>query len=227
MTDRPIRVLLIDDHALIREGLRAVLSAREGLEVVGEAPNGAQGLALVQDLHPDVVLMDISMPAMSGIEATEAIARTAPDVRVLGLTVHENPEYFTRMLSAGAAGYVLKGATSEELVSAIRSVFLGGIYLTAGMAGFLGKACSARTGEPAGGRFAPDGLTPREGEILELMAKGRTNHEIAELLHLSVSTVQTHRANMVRKLGLESNQHLIMYAIRKYQPTLDAYVEKP
>jgi DNA-binding NarL/FixJ family response regulator len=213
---------LVDDHALIREGLRAVLEQRGGIDVVGEAANGAQGLAMVEDLRPHVVLMDISMPGMSGIECTEAIGRAAPEVRVLGLTVHENPEYFSRMLSAGAAGYVLKGATSEELITAIKSVWLGGFYLTSGMAAFIGKACS-RAGEPSG--KAADGLTPRESEILEMIARGQSNHDIAGQLHLSVSTVQTHRANMVRKLGLESNQQLIVYALRRRQTSGDPYVE--
>ncbi len=215
MTEEKIHVVLIDDHALIREGLRAVLASREGIEVVGEASNGTQGVALVENLRPDVVLMDISMPGMSGIEATESLSKVAPGVRILGLTVHENPEYFSRMLAAGASGYVLKGATSDELVAAIRSVSLGGFYVTAGIANYLGRAFG-RAADMAGGKVA-DGLTAREGEILDLMAKGHSNHDIADMLHLSVSTVQTHRANMVRKLGLDSSQQLIMYAIRKSQ----------
>lgn len=217
MMTESIRVLLVDDHALVREGLRAVLATKEGLEVVGEASSGAQGISLAKELHPDIVLMDITMAGMSGIEATEAITRLEPEVRVLGLTVHENPEYFSRMLAAGASGYVLKGATSDELVAAIRSVGLGGVYISSGIAGYLERACM-RNLEPVP-RKAEDGLTAREGEILELLAKGMTNHAIAALLHLSVSTVQSHRANIIRKLGLESGQQLILYALRKgYAP---------
>lgn len=212
-TTDTIRVLLVDDHALVREGLRAVLSTKKGLKVVGEASSGAQGIAMSKELHPDIVLMDITMAGMSGIEATAIITRLEPEVRVLGLTVHENPEYFSRMLAAGASGYVLKGATSDELVAAIRSVGVGGVYISAGIAGYLERACTRNLDpEP---KKAEDGLTARESEVLELLAKGLTNQAIAARLNLSVSTVQSHRANIIRKLGLESGQQLILYALRK------------
>lgn len=213
MSSEPIRVILVDDHLLVREGLKALLAMRGGVEVIGEAPSGALGVALVEDLHPDVVLMDVTMPGMSGIEATEAISRISPDVRVLGLTMHESPEYFSRMLAAGAAGYVLKGASSEELVTAIRSVWLGGFYVSAGVASYLGRPSLP---PPPPLPMRPDNaLTAREGEIIDLLAKGLTNHEIAESLQVSVSTVQSHRANIVRKLGLENSQQLVLYAMRR------------
>lgn len=214
MTSGSIRLLLVDDHALFREALHALLDGQEGLEVVGEAASGEQAVALAEELAPDIVLMDVSMPGMSGIEATEIILRTSPAVRILGLTVHETTEYFSRMLAAGASGYVVKGATGTELVTAIRSVALGGMFISAGVAAHLERCCKSNV-EPVLHRKEGDGLTSREHEILDLLARGMTNHAIASLLHLSVSTVQSHRANIIRKLGLESGQQLILYALRK------------
>lgn len=208
-----IRLLLVDDHALVREGVHLVLAAQPDMEVGGEAASGAQALELVRQQRPDIVLMDITMPGMNGIEATRAIVDMDLGVRVLGLTVHENPEYFFRMLAAGASGYVLKGATSAELVGAIRSVYQGGIYVSAGMASqMVGEYLRYREKALKAG---DDGLTAREAEVLQLIARGSTNQQVAEALHLSVYTVQTHRANIMRKLGLENRQQLMKYAVRK------------
>ncbi|MBM3269051.1 MAG: response regulator transcription factor [Candidatus Sericytochromatia bacterium] len=216
MSDKAIRVVLIDDHRLVREGLKALLAMQGGVDVVGEAPGGETGIALVQEVQPDVVLMDVSMPGMSGIEATEAIRRVAPEVRVLALTMHESPEYFARMLDAGAAGYVLKGASSEELVTAIRSVWLGGLYVSAGVAAFLARLPPAAqaAGAPQVPR-ADAALTAREEEILDLLAEGLRNLEVAERLQVSVSTVGSHMANLVRKLGLENSRQLVLHAMRR------------
>ncbi len=213
MATEKIKLLLVDDHALIREGLRMVLAAQPDIEVVGEAADGRQAVELVRQLRPCIVLMDVTMPGMNGIDATRAIVDMDLGVRVLGLTVHENPEYFFRMLAAGASGYVLKGATSGELVGAIRAVFQGGVFMSVGMASqMVGEYLHYRDKALKAGE---DGLTAREAEVLQLIAEGRTNQEVAETLHLSIYTVQTHRANIMRKLGLENRQQLMKYALRK------------
>ncbi len=213
MDKKKIRLLLVDDHALVREGLEMLLSAQADMEVIGQAEEATEALELARRLRPDIILMDITMPGMSGIEATRAIASMDLGTRVLGLTVHENPEYFFRMLAAGASGYVLKGATSAELLGAIRSVHQGGIYLSPTMAAHMvGEYLHYRDKAL---RAGVDGLTSREAEVLQAIAKGLTNQEVADALCLSVYTVQSHRANIMRKLGLENRQQLMKYAVRK------------
>jgi DNA-binding NarL/FixJ family response regulator len=216
MSEERVRVVIIDDHRLVREGLKALLAMHAGVEVIGEAASGDAGIALVGEIQPDVVLMDVTMPGMGGIEATQAICRENAAVRVLGLTMHESPEYLARMLDAGAAGYVLKGASSEELVTAIRSVWLGGLYVSAGVAGFLGRSPRPPQGSPAPSPAgSDDGLTARESEILALLAQGLRNQEVADRLQVSVSTVGSHVANLVRKLKLESSRQVVLYAMRR------------
>ncbi len=213
MTEERIRLLLVDDHAMVREGLRALLEAQPDFEVVDEAKTGEDAVDMVRQHRPDIVLMDVTMPGMNGIEATRAIIAMDLGARILGLTVHENLEYFFRMLAAGASGYILKGATSGELVGAIRSVHHGGVYLTPVMAGHMvGEYHRFRERALKAG---DDGLTGRESEVLRLIAQGLTNQEIAEALHLSVYTVQSHRAHIMRKLGLENRHQLMKYASQK------------
>lgn len=207
-----MKVLLVDDHAMVREGIRALLDAKPDLEVVGEASNGQQAVEFVQKLQPDVVLMDVSMPEMNGIEATRRIVGLNSDIRIIGLTVHESQEYFFQMLAAGACGYILKGATADELVEAIRSSMEGGVSLTPVMTAQLVKQF-LRYRDP----LLPDddhGLTTREMEVLRLIATGLTNQEVADQLQLSIHTVQSHRAHIMRKLGLEHRHQLMKYAIR-------------
>jgi len=213
MTEDKIRLLVVDDHAMVREGLHMVLAAQPDMEVVGEAANGQEALEMVRLHDPDIVLMDITMPGMSGIEATKGIAGTGLKAKVLGLTVHENLEYFFHMLAAGASGYILKRATSLELLSAIRSIHQGGVYLSATMAAHMAAEYISHQGRAI--RAGDDGLTAREVEVLHLIAQGLTNQDAAKALHLSVYTVQTHRANFMRKLGLENRQQLMRYAVRK------------
>jgi two-component system response regulator NreC len=212
LKEEKLRLLLVDDHALVREGLHLVLSAQPDMEVVGEASNGSEAVDMVKHLRPDIVLMDITMPGMNGIEATRAIVALGPGVRVLGLTIHENPEYFFRMLAAGACGYVLKGATSAELVSAVRAVYRGGICISAAMASYmlaehLRSRDAPKTGE--------DRLTARESEVLRAVARGLTNQEVADALHLSARTVESHRSNIMAKLGFTSRAQLVNFALRK------------
>jgi two-component system response regulator NreC len=211
----PIRVLLADDHAVVRAGLRMLLAADPGLEIVGEAETGSQALQLVAELQPDVVLMDISMPDMNGIEATRRIKAAHPDVAVLALTMHEDDQYFFEMLAAGASGYVPKRAAPNDLISAIYAVQGGGVFLFPSVARALVQDYlqrSARAGD-AGRSF--DALTDREREVLVLIAQGRSNQEIADQLVISVKTVNRHRENIMAKLNLHSRVELVRYAIEK------------
>ncbi len=206
-----IRVLIADDHAIVREGARHLLSQEPDIEVVGEAANGAQALELARKFVPDIVLMDISMPGMNGLEATRALKAAQPQTNVLVLTMQEGEDYFFRLLNAGASGYVLKGAGSVELLSAIRAVHQGGVYLNPMMTrkvlgDFLKRAEQSESVDP---------LTPREREVLKLIAAGKTNREIADELVLSLNTVQTHRLHLMEKLNLHNRAELVKYAIRR------------
>lgn len=210
-----IRVLIADDHAVVREGLRALVDAQPGLSVVGEAAGGIDAWRRTTELHPDVVLLDVSMPDGGGLEAAERIAHDCPNVKVLALTMHEERGYLTRMLRAGAAGYALKRSASGELVNAIRSVHAGERYVDPALAGamivdFVGR-------QPRPGKQTREGrsteLTPREAEVLRLLAFGYSNKEIATALSISVKTVETHRASGMARLGLQSRAALVRFAI--------------
>ncbi len=207
-----IRILLADDHAIVREGVRLLLDAQPDMEVVGEAADGEQALALARELKPDLVLMDIGMPAMNGLEATRALKAAQPQTSILVLTMHEGEDYFFRILAAGASGYLLKGAGSAELLSAIRAVHQGGVYLYPTMAK---KLMSDYLKNQEGGAAANDPLTPRERQVLKLIAAGKSTREIAEELVLSSNTVQTHRLHIMEKLNLHKRSELIKYAIRR------------
>ena len=207
-----LRILVVDDHTVVREGIRLLLEAQPDIEVVGEAREGQEALELVERLRPDLVLMDISMPGMNGLEATHQIRSTYPDVKILILTMQEGDEYFFRVLSAGASGYVLKGASSSELLMAIRAVSEGGVFLYPSMTKKLLTEYLQPGREEAG---SYDGLTGREKEVLRLIAESKSNQEIADELCLSVNTVQTHRAHIMEKLNLHTRTDLIKYAIRK------------
>ena len=209
-----IRILVVDDHTIVREGICSILKAHDEFEIVGEAVDGSQAIEKVRELYPDIVLMDISMPNTNGFEATQKIKSEFPEVQILILTVHEGEEYFFRILSAGASGYVLKGASSEDLVSALRSVYQGGTYIHPSLAGKLVDGYIHWT-KGGGERASYDGLTEREREVLKLIGKGHTNREIAEMLYLSHNTVQTHRSRIMDKLGLENRSQLIKYALSK------------
>ncbi|MDQ1301121.1 MAG: two-component system, NarL family, response regulator NreC [Chloroflexota bacterium] len=213
----PIRILLVDDHAVVRAGLRMLLGADAELQIVGEAENGAQALRLTDDLVPDVVLMDISMPDMNGIEATRRIKEAHPDVAVLALTMHEDDQYFFEMLGAGASGYVPKRAAPNELIAAIHAIQGGGVFLFPSVARALVQDYLQRATH--GGAERPgrsfDALTDREREVLTLIAQGRSNQEIADELVISVKTVNRHRENIMAKLDLHSRVELVRYALEK------------
>jgi len=209
-----IRLLLVDDHQIVRAGLRMLFLAEEDMEIVGEAGGGAEGVTAVADLQPDVVIMDVAMPGMSGIEATRRIKEASPDTAVIALTMHEDEQYFFEMLNAGASGYVPKRAAPDDLVSAIRAVSQGQVFLYPSLAKFLVQDFLQRTEESGLSSIAEE-LTPREREVLIAIAEGNTNREIAELLTISVKTVDRHRENIMRKLNLHNRVELVKYAIEK------------
>ena len=212
-----IRLLLADDHAVLRAGLRALLNAEADMEVVGEAENGRQAVDMARTLHPDVVLMDVTMPDMNGIEATQRIKAVAPDVHVLALTMHDDASYLRDILKAGGSGYVLKEAASEELLSAIRAVAQGGTFLHASHTKLLLDDMLDRQEPQATAADAKVEryklLSEREAEVFKLVALGYRNSEIAEMLHLSVKTVETYKARLMQKLGLRSRAALVRYAL--------------
>jgi DNA-binding NarL/FixJ family response regulator len=213
-----IRVLLADDHALFREGVRSLLATQPDIEVVGEVADGRAAVQQAAALHPDVVLMDITMPLLDGIEATRQIAQRDPSVRVLVLTMHDNEDVFLRALGAGAAGYVLKKSGGVELMSAIRSTHEGNSYLSPYLAKALMTDYLQRGDRPPGALAdvaAPSKrLSAREQEILKLIAEGHSSREIAEMLDLSVKTVHNHRTRLMTKLDIHRNADLVRYAIR-------------
>jgi len=209
-----IRLLLIDDHQVVRQGLRMMLDGEPDLEIVGEADTASQGLIETTRLKPDVVLMDIGLPDMSGIEATKEVKRLAPEVAVVALTIHEDEEYFFKMLEAGASGYVPKRAAPDELLTAIRVTAGGEVYLYPSLAkllvqDYLGEGQTSRQ------ESSLNLLTDREKEVLTLLADGLSNSEIGEQLSISPKTVARHRENIMAKLNLHSRTDLVKYAIRK------------
>ncbi|MBI4785871.1 MAG: response regulator transcription factor [Chloroflexi bacterium] len=207
-----IRVLVVDDHAVVREGICSLLARRKDIEVVGQAADGQQAVARVSLLRPDVVLMDIAMPGMNGLEATQKIHAVFPATRILVLTQYESKEYILPLLRAGAAGYILKRARAKELVDAIRAVHSEGAYLPSKVIHTLVDAIN----EAASGQTLEQSvLTEREKQIVQLVAEGMSSREIGEQLTISVKTVDTHRANIMEKVGAHSVAELIKYAIRE------------
>lgn len=215
-----IRVLIVEDHVIVREGLRALLEVQSDIEVVGEAINGEEAVSKAEEVGPDVILMDITMPGMNGLEATHRIRQGNQEVRILALTMHESDEYFFKILEAGASGYFVKGGSSGELISAIKSVWRGDVFLYPTMAKKLLSDYLRRV-KLGQDRESYDGLTSREREILTYIAEGDNNQKIAERLVLSPATVQTHRANIMGKLGLHSRTELVKYALKRGYISLD------
>jgi DNA-binding NarL/FixJ family response regulator len=208
-----LRVYLADDHAVVRAGLKALINAEPQMEVSGEAGDGRTACQEVQELQPDVVVMDVSMPQMNGAQATAQLKQVCPSVKVLALTVHEDKGYLRLLLEAGASGYMLKRAAAEELIHAIRTVAAGGVYLDPALAG---KVVGSFVRPPAG-RGAPESgdLSDREAEVVRLIAAGHSNKEIASRLGLSVKTVETYKARSMEKLGLDSRADLVRYAVQR------------
>ncbi len=209
-----IRLLLVDDHQIVRAGLRMLFSAEEDMAIVGEAGSGAEALVAVQNLRPDVVIMDVAMPGMNGIEATRRIKEISPDTLILALTMHEDERYFFEMINAGASGYIPKRAAPDDLISAIRVVNQGNVFLHATLAKFLMNEVIGRS-EPSATSSGDDLLTARELEVLTLIAEGMTSREIAQKLVISHKTVDRHRENIMAKLDLHSRVDLVKYAIEQ------------
>ena len=208
-----IRVVIADDHAVLRDGIRALLSLYDDMEVVGEAEDGVEAIEKVSRLRPDVVLMDIAMPRLGGLEAALELRQRKIPTKVLVLTQYDNKEYIFHMLKAGASGYILKKAAGTDLVSAIRAVHSGQSFLYPSVAkAVVDRYLRNEDGEQPESLY--DRLTDREKEILKLLAEGRSNREIAELLCLSIKTVMGHRANLMEKLELHNRTELVKFAIR-------------
>jgi len=208
-----IRVLLAEDHTIVRKGIRSLLDGEADIDVIGEAGNGRDALEKVEQLRPDVVVMDITMPTLNGLEATRRIKKLFPEIKVLILTVHANEEYIFQVLRAGASGYLVKQAAPAELISGIKAVWRGDSFLSPAISGkvieeYIRQAEAKRVGK------SYDNLTDREREVLQLIAEGKSTREIAELLCVSVKTIETHRAHLRDKLNIHSTAELTKYAIR-------------
>jgi two-component system response regulator NreC len=207
MSDRGVTILLADDHTIVRQGLKLILSAHEDLQVVGEAANGREAVELAAKLRPDIVLMDVQMPELNGIEATKKMVAANPRIRILALSMHKESVYVREILRAGARGYILKDAIDTELLTAVRSVANGDGYISPAVAGALDDQAKDAN-DPVGL------LSTREREVLLLIADGKTNKEIATKLNLSVYTVDSHRGKIMEKLNLHSAGELVRFAMK-------------
>ena len=214
-----MRILLVDDHQMMRDGLRALLANHEGLEVVGEASDGRGAIEAAAAHQPDVVVMDLGMPDMNGIEATKRILKEQPDCRVIALSTHSDKRYVLNMIAAGASAYVLKEAAAAELLRAVNAVQGGEHYLSPQITGVVLEPVLGRTPKKRNGTY--ELLGAREREVLQLLAEGLTSKEIAARLELSTKTIETHRRNISQKLGLRSIAELTKYAVREGMTSLD------
>lgn len=214
-----VRILIADDHQILREGLAALLGKQPDFQVVAEAEDGRQAVRLAQELQPDLVVMDIGMPGLNGIEATRQILTGCPQTRIIALSMHSDKRFVTEMLKAGAAGYLLKYCASEELVTAIRTVLTRRIYLSPDIAGIVVEDYVSKAAATEATAFTR--LTSREREVLQLLAEGKSTRQIADTLHVSIKTVEVHRKQIMDKLGLQSLADLIKYAIREGLTTVD------
>jgi len=206
-----LRIMLADDHETVREGLKMIVDAQDDMEVVGVAADGREAVAKAQQLLPDVLVMDISMPKLNGLKATEKLNEVCPQVKVLTLSRHADDGYLRELLAAGACAYVLKQSAPTELIHAIRAVAAGGKYIDPRLAGKVMGTYSGRSGAPRG--EVKGSLSDRESEVLRLIALGYSNKEIAASLSLSVKTIEVHKANAMRKLNITSRINLVRYAI--------------
>jgi len=209
-----IRIMLADDHGIVRKGLRFLLERQSEMEVVGEAGNGREAVKMAEQLRPDVIIMDIAMPQLNGIEATAQIVKRNPEVGIIILSMHSDEGYLMRTLTAGAKGYLLKDSADADLVRAVQAVATKRPFFSPGIAKTLLEDY-LRQLQQKGLEDSYDLLTEREKEILQLLAEGKTNKEVAALLNLSPYTVETHRTNIMQKLDLHKTAELVLYAVRK------------
>jgi DNA-binding NarL/FixJ family response regulator len=211
---KKIRVLLADDHGVVRKGLRFLLESERDLEVVGESSDGRQAVQDAETLKPDVIVMDIAMPRLNGIEATSQIVKRSPDSSVIVLSMYSDEEYLVRALTAGAKGYLLKDSAESDLVAAVRSVSGGRPFFSPSIASTLLEDY-VRQLQQRGLSDSYDLLSDREKEVLQLLAEGKTNKEVATVLNLSTHTVETHRTHLMQKLNLHNTAEIVLYAVRK------------
>jgi DNA-binding NarL/FixJ family response regulator len=218
MNQNPISVLVADDHTIVRRGLVSLLSLAEGIKVVGEAADGRIAVERCLELDPDVVLMDINMPQLNGLEATRRIKKDAPHIRILVLSAHDNEEYIVQVIRSGANGYLLKNSSAEDLFAAIRSVHTGHAFFSPSVSKVILESylkVSESSDDPSDMRTTPEScLTSREREILQLVAEGKTHQQVADLLHISVRTVDTHCNNIMKKVDIHDIAGLATYAIK-------------
>jgi DNA-binding NarL/FixJ family response regulator len=214
-----VRILLVDDHDIVRAGLRSILQNERNVEVVGEAPDGRTALQLVAELTPAIVLMDISMPDMNGLDATRQIVAQKGGVKVIALSMHSDRQFVVEILKAGASGYLMKNSVAPELPAAIRAVASGKIYLSPSVTDIVVEDF-VRNRTPAGS--ALESLSPREREVLQLLAEGKTSKEIAAALHVSQKTAESHRAQLMERLNIHTVAELTKYAIRQGLTSLES-----
>lgn len=208
MTPKKIRILLADDHAVVRQGFGRILASHDDMEVIGEAGNGREAVQLAEELKPDVVVMDVSMPELNGIEATRRLMKAAPRTRVLALSMHKDSVYVREILRAGAQGFLLKDASDDDLITAVRAVGQGQGYISPSVSEAVLSDYRRHVSDPI------DLLTSREREVLQLIAEGKTNKEIAATLNLSIYTVDAHRGRIMEKLNLHSTGEIVRFAMR-------------
>jgi DNA-binding NarL/FixJ family response regulator len=211
--NEPIRVLLVDDHTILRQGLRRLLEAETGVAVVGEAKDGREAVEKARELTPDVILMDIAMPALNGVDATRRILKAQPAARILVLSMYLDDDYANQALEAGVSGYMMKDAPASDVVRAVRAVARGETYFTSQIP--QATVDRYRAAREAEGRRGPVELTHREREVMKLLAEGHTVKEVADMLHLSQKTVDTHKTNLMKKLDIHNRVELVKYAIQK------------
>ncbi|MGI9068864.1 MAG: response regulator [Pyrinomonadaceae bacterium] len=210
---KKLRVFLADDHAVIREGLKSLVNAQQDMEIIGEAENGRVAWQRAKVLQPDVLIMDISMPELNGLKATDILSRECPEIKVIALTVHEDKGYLRQLLKAGAAGYMLKRAVAEELIIAIRTVAAGSVYIDPILAGSIVRSYVRQ--ESIKDRLLGSDLSQRETDVLRLTAWGHSNKDIASRLDIGVKTVETYKARLMEKLDLHSRVDLVRYALHQ------------
>jgi len=219
--EETLKILLVDDHTIVRQGLKALLDAHTGFTIVGEAENGREAVKKAQELNPDIVIMDIAMPVLNGLEATRQIKRALPDTKVLALTMYNDEEYVFQILKSGASGYLIKETAANELIAAILSLQKGNPFFSPSISRKIMESY-LNEDEDKKSKGESDKLTNREKEVLQLIAEGYTNNEIANLMNISVKTVETHRAHVMSKLDIHDVAGLIKYAIKKGLVVLDS-----
>ncbi len=222
-----IRVMIADDHAILRAGLRMLISAQADMEVVSEAADGEKAVCTARDTKPDVALLDLTMPRVGGMKAIEAMARECPEVRVLVLTMHDDPAYLRSALAAGACGYLLKRAVDAELIAAIRAVHRGGVFVDPRLANVLVQDVVAKGSAKAGAKQPVNILSQRELQVLRLVARGYTSAEIAKQVFIGVKTIETYRARFAEKLGLRTRSEIVRFAVQMGLLTPDSLESEP